>query len=260
MFPPFSTRAEVLCHAALASVHAWQKNNTEKPPGQTPGMPMGMIKLPPGYGFVNLPCLGSFFKAMGHERNIRKENKRARVSKGKVSIHSDGQPSEKSKGREKGAVPSSAPQKSPARGVAMPTYKIFVRDLELTGLIGIHPHEHDAPQRVLINIEITAQDNCSDAQDDIANVLSYEDIVNGVKEIFAQGHVGLVETLAEEIAEMALENERTLMIRVRAEKLDVFEEAKSVGIEIERRAKASTDMSKVVAFGSLPPGDGDAGS
>ncbi len=113
-------------------------------------------------------------------------------------------------------------------------YRIFVRDLVLTGLIGIHAHEQDQPQRIQFNVDLLSDDGCSSADDDIANVVSYEDIVSGIKDLLARGHVGLVETLAEEIAAMCLGDGRVREVRVRVEKLDVFDEAASVGVEIER--------------------------
>ena len=124
---------------------------------------------------------------------------------------------------------------SPQSDSAAPHYRIFVRDLVLTGLIGVHSHEQDQPQRIQFNVDLLSEDGCITADDNIANVVSYEDIVSGIKNLLARGHVGLVETLAEEIANMCLSDERVRMVRVRVEKLDVFDEAASVGIEIERR-------------------------
>jgi dihydroneopterin aldolase len=49
--------------------------------------------------------------------------------------------------------------------------------------------------------------------------------------------VRLVETLAERIAEACLEDERVEHVRIRIEKLDVFADAASAGIEIERRRR-----------------------
>jgi dihydroneopterin aldolase len=43
-----------------------------------------------------------------------------------------------------------------------------------------------------------------------------------------------VETLAEQIAALCLEDRRVRVARVRVEKLDVFVDATSVGVEIER--------------------------
>ena len=46
----------------------------------------------------------------------------------------------------------------------------------------------------------------------------------------------LVETLAERIAAGVLADNRVKVVRVRIEKLDVFEEIEAVGVEIERRS------------------------
>ncbi|MBI3451624.1 MAG: dihydroneopterin aldolase, partial [Rhodospirillales bacterium] len=71
--------------------------------------------------------------------------------------------------------------------------------------------------------------------DKIANVVDYDAIVAGVRRIIAVGHVKLVETLAERIAAFCLEEPRVRLARVRVEKLDVYADAASVGVEIERR-------------------------
>ncbi len=113
-------------------------------------------------------------------------------------------------------------------------YRIFVRDLLLMVSIGIHPHERLAPQRVRINVDMTACESTGAALDDIAGVVSYEDVITGIKHLVAEGHINLVETVAERIAELCLADNRVLSARVRIEKLDVYAEAASVGIEIER--------------------------
>ena len=85
-------------------------------------------------------------------------------------------------------------------------------------------------------------------------MVSYEEIVNGVKALFARGHVGLVETLAEDIAVLCLEDTRVRSVRIRVEKLDVIAETESVGIEIERSVQGvASGLSKVIALGSVPP-------
>ena len=59
-------------------------------------------------------------------------------------------------------------------------------------------------------------------------------LADGVADIIGRGHVNLVETLAEDIAAMCLNDRRVLSARVRVEKLDILEHAQSVGVEIER--------------------------
>jgi len=68
-------------------------------------------------------------------------------------------------------------------------------------------------------------------------VVCYAEIVAGVREIVAAGHINLVETLAERIAARCLSDGRVRSARVRIEKLDVFADAASVGVEIERSNK-----------------------
>jgi dihydroneopterin aldolase len=114
-------------------------------------------------------------------------------------------------------------------------YRILVRDLVLKCLIGIHPHELLAPQRVRVNVEMAVYEQAGPLSDDIKNVVSYEDVIEGIKKMLADGHINLVETLAEKIAELCLTDERVNSVRIRVEKLDVYAEAASVGIEIERR-------------------------
>jgi dihydroneopterin aldolase len=111
---------------------------------------------------------------------------------------------------------------------------VFVRDLEIMATLGIHDHEKLKAQRVVINIDLTVKERGRPLDDDIANVVSYEKVVDHIKDIVARGHVNLVETLAEMIAGRCLENPWVLGVRVRIEKPDIIAEAASVGIEIER--------------------------
>ncbi len=74
-------------------------------------------------------------------------------------------------------------------------------------------------------------------RDELTRVVDYAAVAARVRAIVASGHVRLVETLAERIAEACLEDERVEQARIRIEKLDVFADAESAGIEIERRRR-----------------------
>jgi dihydroneopterin aldolase len=122
------------------------------------------------------------------------------------------------------------------------TRHMFIRDLMLNASIGVYPHERDGRQRVRINIDLAVDDegaaNLSRAavgQDELGRVVDYETIVNNVRAMATAGHVQLVETLAERLCEACLRDTRVRIARVRVEKLDVFEDAASAGVEIERR-------------------------
>ena len=111
---------------------------------------------------------------------------------------------------------------------------VFVKDLEIDALLGIYREEKARPQRIIVNIDLSVKEGNDPTSDDIKNVVSYEIVVKKVERIVAQGHVNLVETLAELIALACLKDARVMAARVRIEKPDVIKNARSVGVEIER--------------------------
>jgi dihydroneopterin aldolase len=119
---------------------------------------------------------------------------------------------------------------------------VFIRDLILAASIGVYQHEHRAPQRVRINVDLGVEDDGARSlsrpragRESLSRVVDYEAVANRVRAIVAAGHVVLVETLAERIAETCLADRRVQFARIRVEKLDVFADATSAGVEIERR-------------------------
>lgn len=111
---------------------------------------------------------------------------------------------------------------------------VFVRNLILMANIGIHAHEQTGPQRLRVNVDLAVREADQRPADEISQVVCYEEVSNGIRAIVGRGHVNLVETLAEDIAAMCLEDPRVRSARVRVEKLDILENAESVGVEIER--------------------------
>ena len=113
------------------------------------------------------------------------------------------------------------------------TMKVFVRDLILPCRIGVYSHEKQGEQRVRINLELTCAEHPA-INDEHHNVVCYAEVVEDIRRLIREGHINLVETLAERIAEHCLEDHRILSAKVRVEKLDVMPEASAVGVEIER--------------------------
>jgi 7,8-dihydroneopterin aldolase/epimerase/oxygenase len=114
--------------------------------------------------------------------------------------------------------------------------QVFVRDLVVPSSIGVYRHERGAAQRVRVNVNLAVLEGDAPVDDQLANVVSYEKVVEGVRQVAQRGHINLVETLAERIAALCLSDPRVRTVRVRVEKLDVFPDAASVGIEIERHS------------------------
>lgn len=127
---------------------------------------------------------------------------------------------------------------------ARATRHMFIRDLILDASIGVYAHEHEGKQRIRINIDLAVADDMAIAKlsrpavgkDDLSRVVDYARIADRTRAIVAAGHVQLVETLAERLCEACLEDTRVVLARVRVEKLDIFTDATSAGVEVERRA------------------------
>ena len=111
---------------------------------------------------------------------------------------------------------------------------VFIRDLMLTCLIGVYKREQKQAQRIRINVDLAVFEGTGPQDDKLSEVVCYEDVAAGVRSLVGAGHVNLVETLAERIADICLTDDKVRVARVRVEKLDVFEDIASVGVEIER--------------------------
>lgn len=130
-------------------------------------------------------------------------------------------------------VPSSPPSEAMADEAAGLRH-VFVRDLVLACSIGAHRHERDSAQRVRINLDLAVLETPRALDDRLENVFSYEHLADGARAVAAAGHINLVETYAERLAEICLDDARVRRVRVRVEKLDVYADAAAVGVEIER--------------------------
>lgn len=133
-----------------------------------------------------------------------------------------------------------AAQKSPLSQAdeTQPLDKIFVRDLVLDCEIGVFHTEKGVTQRVRFNVDVDVLPHTAHLEDDFDQVISYDMIMDGIKAILAEGHINLVETLAERIAAHCLTDPRAAKVVVRVEKLD--KEPEAVGVEIVRYAASAS--------------------
>jgi len=111
---------------------------------------------------------------------------------------------------------------------------VFIRDLVLEAHIGIFRTEEGRTQPIRINLDLTVTDDGPPNADRLEDVVDYHDVSMKIRAIVAEGHVKLVETLAERIAAECLTDPRVQVARIKIEKLAALEDAVSVGVEIER--------------------------
>jgi len=117
---------------------------------------------------------------------------------------------------------------------------IVVDDLRLDVFIGVHEHEKLARQQVSITLHMFVRDDAATARsDDLADHVSYADVIARLKErTSSRRHTQLVETLAEDVADLALVDGRVESVVVDVRKTQIIPEAKGVGVIIRRQRGA----------------------
>ena len=109
--------------------------------------------------------------------------------------------------------------------------KLFIADLILPVAVGAYASERNRTQRVRFSVsaEIARR---SAAPKVMADVFSYDIILDAIHAVVAQGHIDLLETLAEEIAQRLLQQPEIIRTTLKLEKLDLGPAV--AGIEITR--------------------------
>ncbi len=114
---------------------------------------------------------------------------------------------------------------------ASSTYRIFIRDMDVDMGIGVLDDEKTRTQRVRINVEGEIESRSTSSRDEIEDTVSYDLFVQAVLRHTSDGHINLVETLAERIADTCLNEHGIKNIRIRVEKPDIYPFAVA-GVEI----------------------------
>ncbi len=86
----------------------------------------------------------------------------------------------------------------------------------------------------MVSLELDVADSYDGRSDRLEHVLDYAAVVEDTVRLVQAEHVHLIETLAERIAAMCLDDPRVLGVKVKIEKPDVLPQVRSVGIEIDR--------------------------
>ena len=113
---------------------------------------------------------------------------------------------------------------------------IYVRGLHLEALVGFHDWERTAPQAVRVDLEIFADTRTAGNSDSVKDTCDYEKIIQKIREVAAERHYELVESLASRIAEMVLSDFAVEHLKLRVGKPDAVNDTEDVGVIIERSA------------------------
>ncbi len=112
--------------------------------------------------------------------------------------------------------------------------RIFIRDLALRCIIGIYPEERREKQDILINVEMLCDLRKAGQSDDLADTVDYKAIKKAILKLVEGSRFQLIEALAENVASIALVDEKVQQVVVTIDKPGALRFAKSSAVEITR--------------------------
>ncbi len=111
---------------------------------------------------------------------------------------------------------------------------IFLHDLKVETVVGIWDWERRIRQTVGIDLEMGADIRRAAATDNIDDTLNYKAVAKRVQQFVADSSYQLVETLAENIAAIVLDEFDVPWVQVRVNKPGAIRGSRDVGILIRR--------------------------
>ena len=111
---------------------------------------------------------------------------------------------------------------------------MYVRGLRIDAVIGIYPWERHTRQTLIIDLEMAMDNRKAAANDDIHDALDYKAVKKRLLEFVGESRFRLVETLAESVAAIVMQEFSVPWLRLCVNKPGALRHARDVGVIIER--------------------------
>ena len=111
---------------------------------------------------------------------------------------------------------------------------VFLHEMKVDTVIGIWEWERKIRQTVVIDLEMAADIRKAAASDSIDDALNYKSVAKRLQQFVADSEFQLVETLAEQVAAIVMDEFGVSWVRVKLNKPGAIRGARDVGIVIER--------------------------
>ncbi|MFH0953486.1 MAG: dihydroneopterin aldolase [Verrucomicrobiota bacterium] len=113
--------------------------------------------------------------------------------------------------------------------------KIHIRDLALRCIIGVYPEERREKQDVIINVVMECDHSAAARSDQLKDAVDYKGIKKEIIQLVENSSFNLIETLADRIAGLCLQDSRVAGATVTVDKPGALRFARSVAAEVTRR-------------------------
>ncbi len=114
---------------------------------------------------------------------------------------------------------------------------VYIRELEIETIIGIYDWERKKKQTVSLDLEMGTDISIAVSSEDIATTLDYKAVAKRLIDFIEGSEFFLVETLAENIAQIVLSEFSVPWLKLRVGKPGAVTGSKDVGVIIERGVK-----------------------
>ncbi|SIS47414.1 dihydroneopterin aldolase [Neptunomonas antarctica] len=111
---------------------------------------------------------------------------------------------------------------------------VYIRSLQVETVIGIYDWEREIRQVVSLDVEMGTDIRQAALTEDIESTLNYKSVCDRLIAFIQGSEFLLVETMAEEIATLVMQEFSVPWIRLRVGKPGAIPEAAEVGVVIER--------------------------
>ncbi len=111
---------------------------------------------------------------------------------------------------------------------------VYINDLRIETVIGIYDWEREIRQVVSIDLEMAGDNRKAAASESIDDALNYKAVAKRLIQFVEQSEFQLVETLAERIAEIVLDEFDVDWLRLKLGKPGAVTGSAEVGVIIER--------------------------
>ena len=118
---------------------------------------------------------------------------------------------------------------------------IFLHDLTIETIIGIYDWERKEKQSIILDLDMGADIASAARTDAIEDTLNYKAVAKRLIEFVGDSDFQLVETLAERVAEIVLDEFDVKWLRLRVNKKGAVRYAGDVGVVIERGMKKNIE-------------------
>jgi len=111
---------------------------------------------------------------------------------------------------------------------------IFLHGIEANCVVGVWEWEKQITQKIIVDIDVSADIAASAATDELEDTLNYKALAESVIDMLEKSRFQLIETMAEEVAKLVMKDFSVTWTKVRINKGGAVKNVRNVGVEVQR--------------------------